>query len=122
MARFDSQIETAARLTAKNGQPVTLRTFVNPALPDPDKPWIPAEPTATDQTVNAVFYKYNQKYIDGDRIRTGDQQVLIAAKGLNVLPAQDSLVLRGSETWKVVNAQPTAPNGQHILFELQVRQ
>lgn len=122
MGRFDPQIETAARLVAKNGQAVTLRTFANPALPDPAKPWIPAEPTTTDQTVNAVFYKYNQKYIDGDRIRTGDQQVVLAAKRLSAFPAQDSLILRGSETWKVVNATPTAPNGQYILFELQVRQ
>lgn len=122
MARFDSLISTAARLTARNGQSVTLRTFTNPGPTDPDKPWEPAAPVAADQTVNAVFYKYHQKYIDGDRIRQGDQQVLIAAKDVTTPPAQDSLIIRGSEVWKVVNGQPTAPNGQLIIFELQVRQ
>ncbi len=122
MARFDSVIALAKRLISKNGQTVTLRSFNAETPLDPEKPWKPGNNTAVDQTIEAVFLGYEQRYIDGETIRAGDQRVFISAKGLTVPPEIEGLVLRGSELWKIISIKPLNPNGQVILYELQVRQ
>lgn len=125
MARFDKAIALAERLIAKNGQDVTLRGFTAGAPPDPNKPWEPGTNTPGDQTIKAVFIGYEQKYIDGETVRTGDQQVFMPANDNEGDPAFveiEGLVLRGAEVWKIISAKPLNPNGQLIMFELQVRQ
>lgn len=122
MGKFDSSIALALRLITENGQSVTLRGFTAAATPDATKPWIPGANVAVNQTVSAVFLNYAQKYIDGELIRSGDQQVLIPASGLTSPPELEGLIVRGSETWKIVAVSPLAPNDQTIMYELQVRQ
>lgn len=122
MARFDSAIALAKKLIKKNGQAVTLRGFTAGAAPDPAKPWKPGGNVAADQTIEAVFLDYEQRYIDGQTIRTGDQRVFMPAEGLTVPPEVEGLVLRGLEVWKVIAVKPLNPNGQAIMYELQVRQ
>ena len=122
MARFDSAIALAKKLITKNGQTVTLRTFTPSAGSDPAKPWKPGGNVPTDQTPVAVFLDYEQKYVDGDSVRAGDQRVFMPASGLTAPPDIDGLVLRGTEQWKIVTIKPLNPNGQAIMFELQVRQ
>jgi hypothetical protein len=122
MARFDSAIALAKKLIKKNGQAVTLRGFTAGAAPDPAKPWKPGGNVAADQTIVAVFLDYEQRYIDGQTIRTGDQRVFMPAEGLTAPPEVEDLVLRDLEVWKVVAVKPLNPNGQAILYELQVRQ
>jgi hypothetical protein len=122
MARFDSAIALAKKLIKKNGQLVTLRGFTAGAAPDPAKPWKPGGNVAADQTIEAVFLDYEQRYIDGQTIRTGDQRVFMPAEGLTAPPEVEDLVLRDLEVWKVVAVKPLNPNGQAILYELQVRQ
>lgn len=121
MARFDSAIALAKRLIKKNGQAVTLRTFA-PGEADPAKPWKPGENAPIDQLVDAVFLDYEQKYIDGELIRSGDQRALLPAEGLTSPPTVDGLILRGAEVWKIVTVGPLNPNGQAIMYEAQVRQ
>ena len=77
MARFDSAIALAKKLIKKNGQAVTLRGFTAGAAPDPAKPWKPGGNVAADQTIEAVFLDYEQRYIDGQTIRMGDQRVFL---------------------------------------------
>lgn len=122
MARFDSAIALAKKLIKKNGQAVTLRGFTAGAAPDPTKPWKPGGNVAADQTIEAVFLDYEQRYIDGQTIRMGDQRVFMPAEGLTAPPEVEGLVLRGSEVWKVIAVKPLNPNGQAIMYELQVRQ
>lgn len=122
MARFDSAIALAKRLITKNGQAVTLRSFSAGAAPDPAKPWKPGTNTPVDQPAVAVFLGYEQRYVDGDTVRTGDQRVFVSASGLTSAPEVEGLVLRGSEQWKIVTIKPLNPNGQQIMYELQVRQ
>lgn len=122
MARFDRAIALAKRLIAKNGQTVILRGFETTPGDDPDKPWKPGENVPRDQSIEAVFLDYEQRYIDGETIRTGDQRVFMPAEGLEVPPEQDGLIFRGTEAWKVVGIKPLNPNGQAILYEVQVRQ
>ena len=122
MARFDSAIALAKKLIKKNGQAVTLRGFTAGAAPDPAKPWKPGGNVAADQTIEAVFLDYEQRYIDGQTIRMGDQRVFMPAEGLAAPPEAEGLVLRGLEVWKVIAVKPLNPNGQAIMYELQVRQ
>lgn len=122
MARFDSAIALAKKLIKKNGQTVTLRGFTTNAAPDPAKPWKPGGNVPADQTIEAVFLDYEQRYIDGQTIRMGDQRVFMPAEGLTAPPEVEGLVLRGLEVWKVIAVKPLNPNGQAIMYELQVRQ
>ena len=122
MARFDSAIALAKKLIKKNGQAVTLRGFTVGAAPDPAKPWKPGGNVAADQPIEAVFLDYEQRYIDGQTIRMGDQRVFMPASGLTSAPEVEGLVLRGSEQWKIITTKPLNPNGQQIMYELQVRQ
>lgn len=122
MARFDSAIALAKKLIKKNGQAVTLRGFTAGAAPDPAKPWKPGGNVAADQTIEAVFLDYEQRYIDGQTIRMGDQRVFMPAEGLTAPPEVDGQVLRSAEVWKIVAVKPLNPNGQAIMYELQVRQ
>lgn len=122
MGRFDSAIAVAKKLITKNGQLVTLRGFSGTAGADPEKPWRSGTPTAQDQSIEAVFLDYEQRYIDGQTIRMGDQRVFMPAEGLTAPPEVEGLVLRGLEVWKVIAVKPLNPNGQAIMYELQVRQ
>jgi hypothetical protein len=121
MARFDSAIALAKRLITKNGQVVTLRNFIQVAG-GPDTPWKPGGATPVDQKIETVFLDYEQKYIDGELIRSGDQKVYMPAQGLTSAPERDGQVLRGNEVWKIITIKPLSPNGQQIMYEIQVRQ
>lgn len=122
MARFDNAIALAKRLIAKNGQTVTLRGYANAAPADPDKPWRPGPASPSDQPIEAVFLDYEQQYIDGELVRSGDQRVYMPAEGLTAAPEINGTVLRGAEVWKIVGLKPLNPNGQPIMYEAQVRQ
>jgi len=122
---FDEEIESAVSQIQEKGQPATLRSFAKGVAADPSKPWEPGANVQTDETVNAVFLSYSQKYMDGSVIQAGDQQVLMPStntSGAAILPQIDGLVIRGGETWKIVGIKPLNPNGQSILFDLQIRQ
>jgi len=115
---FDSSIIVAKSLITRFGQTVTLQTFASVAGANPwDAPTI----TKTEQSIEAVFLDYEQKYIDGTLIQAGDQRVFMPASGLNTYPQRESIISRGGDLWKVVNVSPLNPNGQNIMFELQVR-
>lgn len=132
MARFDSAIALAKRLITKNGQQVTLRTFTAGTPADSNKPWKPGTNVPVNQTAMAVFLDYSQSYITGfqslglqvgaEPIRAGDQRVFMPADGLTSPPTVEGLLLRGSETWKIMAVKPLNPNGQAIMYEMQVRQ
>lgn len=127
MADYAWAVELAQQLLEEYGAPVTLRTMIRGAAPDPLKPHRPSSATASDVEVNAVFLDYEQKYIDGTVIQTGDQRVFmpsLATDGVTpVNPTLDAVLVRGSEKpWKIILPKPLAPAGDLILFELQVRQ
>lgn len=125
MAEYDSAIALAKRLIAKKGQQVTLRGFTAGALPDANQPWRAGQNAAVNSTVVAVFLDYEQKYIDGEVIQMGDQQVFMPATDTSdvaVTPELEGLIIRGSETWKIKAIRPLRPGSQLVMYELQVRQ
>lgn len=127
MGELDWAVALAKELIKKYGQVATLRALGRPAIPDPAKPHRPGPPTVADNSVDCVFLDYEQKYIDGTVIRMGDQRVYMpstATDGVTpVTPDVDGLVLRGTaKPWKIVSVKPLNPNGQQIMYDLQVRQ
>jgi len=124
VARFDKQIATAKRLIAKNGEVVSLIVETTSALPDPLTPWIPGSFTKQTKSVASVWLDYDIRYLSEGVIQKGDQKVLIPSTDINggaITLTMTNTIIRSGDAWKVVNFQPLAPNGQLILYELQVR-
>ncbi len=133
MARFDSAIALAKRLIDKNGQDADLRTFVAGPPPDPTKPWEPGANVPSDQTVRAVFLPLGKPgtrlveeiYEDGTLVRIGDLSVLIASTDKDGNPVNmdvGGIIYRSADPWKIQASSPLSPNGQLIMFSLQVSQ
>lgn len=123
MARFDNQIVTAKRLINRNGEQSTFRrTTLAPPLGG--DPWDPSVPTVANTVVDAVWLEFDERRIDGELIKVGDQEVFIAASDLpSVQPdgATDVLIRASGEQWAIVRTETLAPNGQVILHQVHVR-
>lgn len=86
MAGFDygRMQKTATRLLTRFAQGIITLTRVTPGTPDPETPWLPADPSVTtyelQATVAAVTLdQANAKYIDGTVITSSDLVVTCAA-------------------------------------------
>lgn len=124
MAQFDNQIATAKRLIDKYGETSVHRRTVDGSPADPSQPWNPGTPVSTDTSVSAVWLNYDQQRVDGQTIKTGDQEVLIPGSDLDAAPdaSTDVLIRASGEQWSIVSVEPLSPNGQLILYTVQVRQ
>ncbi len=125
MGEYDSAVALALRLIKKKGKLITVRNVTVAAPADSNKPWYPGAGTNVDQSVYGVFLDYAQRYIDGETIKTGDQQVYLPSTdvtGAPVTPKVDGLILRGSEVWKILAVSPLKPADQLIIHTVQVRQ
>jgi hypothetical protein len=106
---------TATRLLTRFGAPATIKREVAGT-------YDPATGTATVtetvfQTIAAVF-AYDQKYINGTLILSGDQ---IAYLIPTVAPKQgDRLVWQGI-IYTVVFVKPVSPAGVPVIYEAQIR-
>ena len=121
MPVYTQQIATAKRLLAKYGQSVSVYSYSD-NTPDATKPWRTSAPTSSVQTGTAAFFDYDVKHIDGELIHVGDKKVLLAAKGLTSKPTPKGEIRVGADIWKIVNVNTLSPNGEDILYTLQVRQ
>lgn len=126
MAAFDGDIQTAKELITEFGEVSTIRR-VTPGIPDPAAPHKPVPPTVANVHVTAVWLNYNYQssgelYVGGSLIKTGDKKVLVAALDISDITASDQLVRADGSVYKVINAKLLDPNGQKILWTLQVEQ
>lgn len=124
MAQFDTAIATAKRLIEKFGETSTHRRHEDGSPPDPNQPWNPGTETEVDTPVSAVWLNYDQKRVDGQLIKIGDQEVLIPGSDLSAAPDPETdLMLRASgEQWSIQSVDVLSPNGQRILYTLHCRQ
>ena len=124
MARFDSAIALADRLITKNGEKAQLRRTTAGTTPDPSVPFERDDPTTQNFPTAAVWLSYKDNRVDGAIIRRGDQRVLVPAADLGSIEPNnitDSIVRASGEAWNIVEVKPLSPNGQKIIYELQVR-
>ncbi len=122
MATFSRAQESAQKLVAKFGRPVDLVSF-GEALPfDNARSWRADYASEDVQTARAVFLSYAERLIDGTTIHEGDRKVLVAALGLTSPPRVSGEIRVDDDRWKIVHVEILSPNGEDILYTLQVRQ
>lgn len=125
MGQFDDEIRTAVELIAENGEDATLTVMTTT---DGDNPWDPGVPGEQDETARMVFLNFKGKdngetYWNGMLVHAGDKKVLLAAGATALAPNINALITRADGTkWKTVNMTRLDPNGQQILYTMQVRQ
>lgn len=126
MSEYTSAIDLAARLIIKKGREAIFQHFVPGTKPDPDKPWETTPRPPVEQTLKMVFLDYEQKDIDGSKIKSGDKQVLMFAKGVLNDPVANAdkikeLQKHGGATWAIVKSEPLKPGDETVMYTLQVR-
>lgn len=125
MGQFDDEILMAVELIAENGENAVLTVMTTA---DGDDPWDPGVPSEQDATARMVFLNFKGKdngeaYWNGMLVHAGDKKVLLAAGATALAPNINALITRADGTkWKVVNMTRLDPNGQQILYTMQVRQ
>lgn len=126
MAVFTQQIEMVNRLLTKYGRTVSIYTYAD-TTPDSAKPWRTGASTSSTQTGVAAFFDYTDsdregvRHSGGELILIGDKQVYLSAKGITKPTPKGELRI-GSEIWKIVRVATLSPNGENVLYTLQVRQ
>lgn len=123
VGRFARAQSLAGRLIAKNGERSTLVRVTDGTPPVLTKPWEPGAPTTTSYTVDAVWTEVSLRRVDGTLIKAGDEQVLIPAKGLAVVPSPttDLMVRINGSRWQIVKVDTIQPNEDLILHSLVCR-
>lgn len=82
--------------------------------------------TVTEGTVqtfvgSGVMFDYEEKYVNGTTVLSGDQRIFMAPS-LGATPqAGDVLILASGERKQVVSSHPLAPAGQVVLHQVQAR-
>lgn len=128
MGVYDQDILTAKALIQEAGEISTIVRSAPGERPDPDlKPWEPVDATTAEYQVTAVWLNYRlvlsgSMNADGSLIKVGDKKVLVAAMDIDTITASDQIVRASGEVYKIENIKLLDPNGQRILYELQVRQ
>lgn len=125
MGQFDGEIQTAAELIKENGELATLTVMTTT---DGANPWDAGVPTEQTDESPMVFLNFKgsnsgETYWNGMLVQQGDKKVLLAAAATALAPNLNALITRADGTkWKVVNLTRLDPNGQQILYTMQVRQ
>jgi hypothetical protein len=124
MGQYDDDIATAKELIAEAGEDSVIHRLT-PGVVDPDKPWLPVPSVPTEHTVSAVWLNYRMSMMmnaPDSLIKVGDKKVLVAAMDIDEISASDQIERADGERYKIEGVKLLDPNGQRILYELQVRQ
>lgn len=122
MSLYSELAETADDLLADFGAAVTLTKIgtgtYNPATGA-------ATQTGTTYTAVGAKFDYEQKDIDGTKIKHGDQRLYLSPKQTNgadlPTPSTDDRVTIGSAVFSVVASRPLSPAGTVVLHDVQLR-
>ena len=120
MGTYDAQMALAKTLLEAKGETSTIRRRVDSSG---TYDWKPGSPSWTEVEVSAVWLDYDVRERDGNLVQVGDQKVYVAASDVSftIDPATDVIVRASGETWDIVGVDKLAPNGETILYTLQVR-
>lgn len=126
MGVYDEDIASALEMIAEAGKPVVL-VRLSTASP-PTEPWDNAgDPVETLEPTRAVFLDFNlqdaraRKAMKGaPEIDASHRKVLIPAAELSGLPTTHDVLRDEEGDWAILYAQNLSPNGQDILYTLQV--
>lgn len=124
VGRFNSARSLASRLISKSGERSTHVRVTD--SPTPGKPWRSSGATRVETVVDAAWFEFESRRVDGDLIRAGDREVFVPATDLDPVipdPTTDVMVRRDGTRWQIVGPVRTIqPNEELILFQIQARQ
>lgn len=118
---YESQIDLTRNLIERFGRPVSIVSLSSSPV-DLSTPWRQTVPVETVQTGDAVFLDYDARHIDGTLVQRGDKRVYMSTKGLSARPTIKDELRVDAERWTIVNVNTLSPNGEDIMYILQVRQ
>ena len=81
----------------------------------------PAATPATWAAVGAVL-GFDQRLVDGARVRRDDRRVLLSAQGLGAEPRPGDLLVLSGRSWSILAASPLMPADSEVLYELHIRE
>ncbi len=113
-------METASRLIAKYGQPVTL---LRPGERVPDGyGGFDIGPDIEAPAIAAVIaYAMELQAAYGGLVEIGDNRVLMSTEGLTVEPRTTDKLRIGGTVFRIIRVMPIAPDGLVRFWELQAR-
>ena len=129
MVNYVSLARTAERLIEANGRTFTLVRVGETAV-DPAKPYGPDTSAGESRhTVLGVIVDFDNEDIDGQVIRRGDKQCLIAHNSIvDVASGSESIVIEefdsledGTEVWKIAGVKTVNTGYTRIMYDLQLR-
>lgn len=113
MARFDRQIATAKRLIARNGMVCKWKQITKTAIPG--SPFLTGSQSEQVYDAALCFVPASDlDYLIGTDVPA---TTVVALMGqVPFTPQLKDTVMRGTETLRVANIKPLAPNEQIILY------
>lgn len=129
MVNYANFRNLAERLIEENGRTLTLLRQDIGNFTDPAKPW--ADSTEAGEIrfdVLGVVIEFEKEAIDGETVRLGDKQILIAAKSVedesgsttNIDIEDYDIILDGTVRWTIVQVELIEPGPSRILYEVHV--
>lgn len=119
----DAQASALASITAK-GKAYKLRTYTEGTPADPLKPWEPGSPAVVEYDVVGVTTTWTRMEL-GTGIPRSDIKMLVPASGLAVDITTKMHIVDESEVderpFDIKSVVPLNPNGEKIMFTLQLR-
>jgi hypothetical protein len=128
---YDRLRDSAEKLVKDFGRPIRLSVSAT-ALADPAKPWGSNGDTVSTTTylttgafVNEVGSDLEARLSAVSRlvlspVEVNEARVVIAAKGLTVVPSTEMQILDGSRTLEVKKVETVAPGDVAIMYVLKV--
>lgn len=89
--------------------------------------YTPGSSSATTEVTSDVAWKivppwvYPAYLIDGDLIRAGDMQTLIAAQGITFTPLVKQVAVFASVSWRIISVEPIRSGDSVCSYMLQLR-
>ncbi len=118
MATFDyTEMQAVAEeLISEFGQQGTIKRIT------PPDPVLGGDGTETSYPATLVPMTYDQRYVDGSLIRTGDRQIYISSVGLPIVPEPGDIVTAGGVDFNIISTDPNNFDGQvNVVFIVQGR-
>jgi hypothetical protein len=122
MAVYSKQVALATRLITAKGGTVAIRRYAEVAV-DATKPWLGKTRTPTDTPAKAVALPRapGSAWVRQGELDPRTSEVwLMSAEGISPKITLDNRLVRGSDEVLIVAYELYSPNGEDILYILQV--
>lgn len=118
MTFYEKSAASAQKMLKKYGQAGAIE---RKGQGTPTKPWESGSESVTSHAVTCVVTGYAASLIDGSAIKAGDKQVIIAARGLGIVPETTDIVVLANERYSIVSVEIVSPAGIPIIYKVQAR-